>query len=218
MFFWKKQRKEKDANQKLDLQEKVKKEAVQKMKLHQEKMAQQIQQQIQSEIQKAADEQKEQLAEILKMQQQMQKSLRKSMESVEDLADTIEDAVSQKEETIDSSSELALCNVLNIYMEQLWLLEDTLSEDDEWKKQFAIMKQKRQAIERLAAVQQTGNPGEQFDYRFHEILQTEDTTKEAKEGVIAKMYAPGLVYHGEVMKKAKVCVYRRMKDEQNNRN
>ena len=174
MFFWKKQRKEKDANQKLDLQEKIQKEAVQKMEIHQEKIAQQIQ----TEIQKVADEQKEQLAEILKMQQQMQKSLRKSMESVEDLADTIEESVTQKEKQPDSSSELALCNVLDVYMEQLWLIENTLSEDDEWKKQFAIMKQKRQAIERLAAVQQTGNRGEQFDYRFHEILQTEGTAEE----------------------------------------
>lgn len=213
MFFWKKQRKEKDVNQQLSLQEKKQKEALQKIEVHQEKIAQQIQQQIQSEIQKAAEEQKEQFAEILKMQQQVQKSLRKSMESVEDLADTIEEAVSQKEEKIDSASELALCNVLDIYMEQLWMLEDALSEDDEWKKQFAIMNQKRQVIERLAAVQQTGNPGEQFDYRFHEVLQTEDTVEEAKEGVISKMYAPGLVYHGEVIKKAKVCVYRRIKDE-----
>ena len=135
------------------------------------------------------------------------------MESVEDLADTIEESVSQKEEPLDTSSELALCNVLGLYMDQLWLLEDALSKDDEWKKQFAIMNQKRQSLERLAAVQQTGNPGEYFDYRFHEILQTENTTEEAKEGVIAKMYAPGLVYRGEVIKKAKVCVYRRMKDE-----
>lgn len=209
MFFWKKQRKEKIANQQLSLQEKIQKETVQKIEIHQEKIAQQIQ----TEIQNAAEKQKEQLSELFEMQQQMQKSIRKSMESVADLADTIEEAISQKEEQLDTSSELALCNVLGLYMDQLWLLEDTLSKDDEWKKQFAIMKQKRQSLERLAAVQQTGNLGEQFDYRIHEILQTEDTAEEAKEGVIAKMYAPGLVYRGEVIKKAKVCVYRRMKDE-----
>lgn len=209
MFFWKKQRKEKDADQKLNLQKKIQKETIQEIEIHQEKIAQQIQQ----EIQKVAEKQKEQLSELFEMQQQMQKSIRKNMESVEDLADTIEESVSQKEEQLDTSSELALCNVLGLYMDQLWLLEDALSKDDEWKKQFAIMNQKRQSLERLAAVQQTGNPGEHFDYRFHEILQTENTTEEAKEGVIAKMYAPGLVYRGEVIKKAKVCVYRRMKDE-----
>ena len=209
MFFRKKQRKEKDANQKLNLQKKIQKETIQEIEIHQEKIAQQIQQ----EIQKVADEQKEQLSELFEMQQQMQKSIRKNIESVEDLADTIEESVSQKEEQLDTSSELAMCNVLGLYMDQLWLLEDALSKDDEWKKQFAIMNQKRQSLERLAAVQQTGNPGEHFDYRFHEILQTEDTAEEAKEGVIAKMYAPGLVYRGEIIKKAKVCVYRRMKDE-----
>ena len=209
MFFWKKQRKEKDADQKLNLQKKIQKETIQEIEIHQEKIAQQIQQ----EIQKVAEKQKEQLSELFEMQQQMQKSIRKNIESVEDLADTIEESVSQKEEPLDTSSELALCNVLGLYMDQLWLLEDALSKDDEWKKQFAIMNQKRQSLERLAAVQQTGNPGEHFDYRFHEILQTENTTEEAKEGVIAKMYAPGLVYRGEVIKKAKVCVYRRMKDE-----
>ena len=213
MFFWKKQRKEKDADQKLNLQKKIQKETIQEIEIHQEKIAQQIQQEIQTEIQKVAEEQKEQLSELFEMQQQMQKSIRKNIESVEDLADTIEESVSQKEEPLDTSSELALCNVLGLYMDQLWLLEDALSKDDEWKKQFAIMNQKRQSLERLAAVQQTGNPGEYFDYRFHEILQTENTTEEAKEGVIAKMYAPGLVYRGEVIKKAKVCVYRRMKDE-----
>ena len=72
-----------------------------------------------------------------------------------------------------------------------------------------MMSQKRKQVGSLAQIQETGTVGEPFNYRLHDIIKTEETDQETVDGNISRVYAPGLLYQGQVIKKAQVCVYKK---------
>lgn len=154
------------------------------------------------------------LEEMKQEQTDMQKFLRKRMETLDDFLDELQEEKEIKEEKEQTENAAAgrekkLCQLIAIYSEQLHTLEEILSEKEGWKEQFSIMKQKRNPFCGLAQIQETGNAGEVFDYRLHEIIETKETDQEEQEGMIAKVYVPGLIYQGKIMKKAQVCVYKK---------
>ena len=71
-----------------------------------------------------------------------------------------------------------------------------------WHKQFRMMSQKRKQVGSLAQIQEIGTVGEPFNYRLHDIIKTEETDQETVDGIISRVYAPGLLYQGQVIKKA----------------
>lgn len=154
------------------------------------------------------------LEEMKQEQIDMQKFLRKRMETLDDFLDELQGEKEIREEkeqaeNVAADREKKLCQLIGIYSEQLHILEEILSEKEGWKEQFAMMKQKRNPFCGLAQIQETGNAGEAFDYRLHEIIETKETDQENQEGVIAKVYVPGFMYQGKIMKKAQVCVYKK---------
>ena len=154
------------------------------------------------------------LEEMKQEQTDMQKFLRKRMETLDDFLDELQEekeieAEKEQTENIAADREKKLCQLIGIYSEQLHTLEEILSEKEGWKEQFFMMKQKRNPFCGLAQIQETGNVGEVFDYRLHEIIETKETDQENQEGVIAKVYVPGFMYRGEIIKKAQVCVYKK---------
>ncbi|MBD9200272.1 MAG: nucleotide exchange factor GrpE [Prevotella sp.] len=78
-----------------------------------------------------------------------------------------------------------------------------------WHEQFRMMSQKRKQVGSLAQIQEIGTVGEPFNYRLHDIIKTEETDQETVDGIISRVYAPGLLYQGQVIKKAQVCVYKK---------
>lgn len=157
---------------------------------------------------------KRMLEEIKQEQTDMQKFLRKRMETLDDFLDELQEEKeieAEKEQTENAATdrEKKLCQLIGIYSEQLHILEEILSEKEGWKEQFSIMKQKRNPFCGLAQIQETGNAGEAFDYRMHEIIETKETDQENQEGIIAKVYVPGFMYQGKIMKRAQVCVYKK---------
>ena len=154
------------------------------------------------------------LEEMKNSQLEMQKFLRKRMETLDDFLDELQEAKEteeEKEKTENAAAdrEKQLCQLIGVYSEQLYTLEEILSEKEGWKEQFSMMKQKRNPLCGLAQIQETGNVGESFDYRLHEIIETKETDQESREGMIAKVYVPGLMYQGKIIKKAQVCVYKK---------
>lgn len=152
-----------------------------------------------------------------KMQQQqmeMQKFLRKKMETLDDFLDQLEEEKETQEEAEElrkeaSEREIQLCQLIGIYSEQMHTIEALLADKEGWNEQFLLMGKKRKQLCGLAQIQETGNIGEPFDYRLHEIIKTEETDQDKLEGIISQVYVPGILYRGKIIKKAQVCVYRK---------
>ena len=159
---------------------------------------------------------KSQLIKSESSQEETGKLLRRQTETINDFLDEMQEEREEEEEKgtalkAASDREKKLCELIGIYEEQLHLLEEQLVSSDGWKDQICLMRQKRKQAGKLAQLQETGEEGEPFDYLLHEAVETADTEEEKQDSCIAKVYTPGFVYQGKVMRKAKVVVYRRRK-------
>lgn len=163
------------------------------------------------------------LEELAAGQGELQKTARRQTGSFEDLLEEIEEqkeasreAETQRKEA--AARETALVNAACFCMEQLHLLEMGLVREGRteeearqggaWRKQFAIFSRERGQVCALAGIQETGVLLEPYDYRIHEGIETEETGNMDWNGKVAKVYQPGFVYRGKVLKKAQVSVYR----------
>ncbi len=163
--------------------------------------------------QESADTKKA-LDEMQRQQMEMQKFLRKKMETLDDFLDQLEEEKETQAEAGElhkeaCEREMQLCQLIGIYSEQMHAIEGLLADKEGWNEQFRLMDQKRKQLCGLAQIQETGNVGEPFDYRLHEIIKTEEADQDKPEGIISQVHAPGLLYQGQVIKKAQVCVYRK---------
>lgn len=154
------------------------------------------------------------LADLQNEQMEMQQFLRKRMETLDDFLDELQEEKETKDETKDiqnaaADREKELCQLICIYSEQMHALEESLSDKEGWKEQFSMMRQKRNQFCGLAQIQETGNVGEVFEYHIHDIIETERTDQEKMEGIVSKVYSPGLLYQGKIIKKAQVGVYKK---------
>ena len=154
------------------------------------------------------------LDRIQNEQVEMQNFLRKKMETLDDFLDQLQEdkeADDELKELQEKSSEREkkLCQLISIYSEQLHTIEEFLSDKEGWHEQFRMMSQKRKQVGSLAQIQEIGTVGEPFNYRLHDIIKTEETDQETVDGIISRVYAPGLLYQGQVIKKAQVCVYKK---------
>lgn len=154
------------------------------------------------------------LADLQNEQIEMQQFLRKRMETLDDFLDELQEEKETKDETEEirnaaADREKQLCQLICIYSEQMHALEESLSDKEGWKEQFSMMRQKRNQFCGLAQIQETGNAGEVFEYHIHDIIETEHTDQEKMEGIVSKVYFPGLLYQGKIIKKAQVCVYKK---------
>lgn len=75
---------------------------------------------------------------------------------------------------------------------------------DAWNRQFEIVAACLKKELRACGMEETGEDGEIVDFEIHEVLSASDTEDEQLEGRVAKVFAPGCVYHGNVLKKASV--------------
>ena len=154
------------------------------------------------------------LDRIQNEQAEMQNFLRKKMETLDDFLDQLQEEKEADDEIKElqkksSEREKQLCQLISIYSEQLHTIEEFLSDKEGWHEQFRMMSQKRKQVGFLAQIQEIGTVGEPFNYRLHDIIKTEETAQETVDGIISRVYAPGLLYQGQVIKKAQVCVYKK---------
>lgn len=160
------------------------------------------------------------------MMETSQKAYRKLSNAVEDFMETLQEGNEeqrqlQQKESDASEREYKLLQLLSLYQEQLGLVEQWITEQDQegqeisktameaWKQQYIILKGKIETESRLCAIENIGMEGEQVDYRLHEILQAIEPDAKDQEGTIAKVCSRGLIYHGNVLRKARVAAYRK---------
>lgn len=161
-------------------------------------------------------------------QREKEKWIRRQTESFEDLLEEL-----QEEQTGQHAAErllkeyelreqgllaLAVCQ-----REQMDLLERQIQKDSSqsaekrtaWVRQFDVMNREAQKFMRSCEMEEVGNAGEPLDYDIHEILSLVDTEDDQQAGTIAEVFCRGRFYHGSLLKKAQVAVYKKRADAGN---
>lgn len=148
----------------------------------------------------------------------IERQLKRHSEAIEDLLDeqgSHETVIQRYEQLIKESGEREnmLLALLCRYQEEFGLIEEKLCDMDQqhaedWRDQLSLFRKSLESEMRQCAIVETGRPGELVDYRYHEILDAEDTDEAERNGTVAHCYRPGCTYHGRVFTKAQVRVYR----------
>ncbi len=189
----------------------------------------------QQELLKLQKERDGDVQQLLTGQDALTKNLRRQMNSFQDLADELEERFqTEQAEKTGQDREKTLVQAIQICAGQMHLMEQSIrdleagqrfrpEEAEAWNRQLTLLRSERKTALELAGVQEIGAVGDSFDYRLHEILapveiltdtQREQLGSEPREGQIVQVYQPGLIYMGEVIKKAQVAVYRCPADSQ----
>lgn len=171
-----------------------------------------------------------QTKELLRMQQQMNDQIEKNHKAVRGLSDSVEDFLDsmQEEEKGQRQSqqmledagkrEQKLLELVQLYQQQMELFEQWITGQNReagetareaWQQQYAMLKGRIQTESTLCAIELTGVSGEPVDYRLHEVLQAVEPDSREQEGKIDKVYSQGMLYHGTVIRKARVTAYRK---------
>lgn len=146
------------------------------------------------------------------------RQLKRHSEAIEDLLEqqgTQETVIERYENQIREGREREnmLLNLLCRYQEEFGLIEEKLRDMDrqhaeDWTDQLSLFRKSLENELRQCAIEETGRTGESVDYRYHEILDVEDTAETALDSTVAHCYRPGCIYHGKVITKAQVRAYR----------
>ena len=149
------------------------------------------------------------------------KLLRRQSGSLEDILEELqhqgedkENVKKQLQEMRDRENALIeLCCILAGQKEMILrqiLAEGTFPENVRagWQRQTELMKQEAEKYERQCAFREIGECGEKVDYECHQILSVCAAAEEEQSGTVAQVYAPGYSYHGQIIKKAQVSVYK----------
>ncbi len=150
------------------------------------------------------------------LRKESDRQLKRHSEAIEDMLEenkAQEAAVEQYEHQIREAEkrENALLSLVCQYQEDFSLLEAKLGvsgSDQGWAEQFALFRRALAGELKQCAMEETGAPGEAVDYRCHEILEVVDTDEEGLDNTVARMYRPGCIYHGQVVRKAQVAAYK----------
>ena len=195
----------------------------------------QIKSVIQEVVAEAFMRQKQELSRMQEEQQkhfdeQMKEQLEKNHKAVRGLSDSVEDFLDSMQEEEERQRQLhqqqeearkrkqKLLELVQLYQQQMELFEQWITGQPQetgeaarkaWQQQYAMLKGKIQAESMLCAIELTGVSGEPVDYRLHEVLQAVEPASREQEGKIDRVYSQGMLYHGTVIRKARVTAYRK---------
>ncbi len=150
-----------------------------------------------------------------------EKQLSRQSASVEDLIDEFQEYRSEQEASAKTRAEAEkrerqLLKLAVLQREQFELMRNALLEGSglteeaklSWSGQLSMMDRDASKAMALCGVQETGCEGEAFDASIHEILQVSPAPEQSLDGRVARVYSKGILYRGQMLKKAKVEVYR----------
>lgn len=139
-----------------------------------------------------------------------QKKCELAAENVQELIESHEEAFLSKEKIVSKEKLLAGC-ILN-YEEALYQMARIIRQSGaaapEWTKQLDILiKQQHNKIGELD-LSIIGSSNAPVDFRLHEIVGIKETVHLENKDLICEVIVPGLIYQGEVLKKAKIIAYK----------
>lgn len=148
--------------------------------------------------------------------QKNQKDFKRLSQTVEDFLEELQEEQDREHEEIKcqketSEREAKLLALVQLYQEQMELLEQWIYKDGSasWRQQYDMLKGRIEAEKSVCAIESVGKAGEYVDYRLHEVVEAVGADTDGQEGTVAQVYRPGMLYHGQVLKKAQVQAYKR---------
>lgn len=178
---------------------------------------------LQQHGQELSRQQAEAADRIIKTEEKNQKALRSLSDTVEDFLDTMQEqdevqSQFRQQQKAAGEREHRLVELLGLYQEQMelagqWITEQGNEQSREsleaWKQQYAMLEGKIKTESRFCTIEDTGTVGEPVDYRLHEVLQAVEPDTKELEGTVARVCSRGMLYQGNVIKKARVIAYRK---------
>ncbi len=163
-------------------------------------------------------------ANIMKLSESFEKAekqLSRQSASVEDLIDEFQEYRSEQEASEKTLAEAEkretqLLELAVLQREQFALIRNVLLEGSglteeaktAWSGQLSMMDKDASKAMALCGMQEAGSEGEIFDAAIHEILQVSPAPEQSLDGRVSRVYSKGILYHGQILKKAKVEVYK----------
>lgn len=148
--------------------------------------------------------------------QKSQKDFKRLSQTVEDFLEELQEEQDRAHEEIKcqketSEREAKLLALVQLYQEQMELLEQWVYKDGSasWRQQYDMLKGRIEAEKSVCAIESVGAAGEYVDYRLHEVVEAVGADTDGQEGTVAQVYRTGMLYHGQVLKKAQVQAYKR---------
>ena len=128
-------------------------------------------------------------------------AIEEMLEEWEDLRKDTEDS----RECREAEKNLALLSWENY--EQLRILGNAAKGNEAWERQLALAL--RKSLEEMAKLNIAVIAAwqEPVNYELHEVIVTAETQEESRHGTVKETFESGLIYKGEVLKKAKVCAW-----------
>ncbi len=134
--------------------------------------------------------------------------------ALEDCLDALEEQQEEQKESRKQIRKLEaeqekLLKLLSVYREQLWGMKQYAQQNaPEWLSQLELMEKAAEGARLSSGIAWIEEAGVQVDYALHEVIEARAVSEEEKDMRVAQVYSPGMLRHGEVIKKARVAAYR----------
>ena len=158
------------------------------------------------------------MEELLQVQQKKQENV---SNAVEDLLDEWSERNELAEEYKEQLEYREECTKQFLSLVQLLLLQNRLLQNEiermysqndtglqAWKQQAELLEQQTRNAMSQCQIQLFGAEGQAVDGACHQVLEAIDTDDPTKHSRIAKVHEPGILYQGNVIKKATVTAYK----------
>lgn len=158
------------------------------------------------------------MEELLQVQQKKQENV---SNAVEDLLDEWSERNELAEEYKEQLENREECTKQFLSLVQLLLLQNRLLQNEiermysqndtglqAWKQQAELLEQQTRNAMSQCQIQLFGAEGQAVDGACHQVLEAIDTDDPTKHSRIAKVHEPGILYQGNVIKKATVTAYK----------
>lgn len=196
----------------------ISKDQLEKLKEEQEIYYQKLAQDLKSKQKEMYESWSSHLEELLQNQQKKQNNLSDAVEDLLDewnernqLAEEYQEQLSTEKQR--SQQFLSLIQLLFVQNQLLQTeISKTYNDNSEtshaWKQQLDLFRQQIQNSMLQCELQWIGEEGELVDGSCHQVLDVIETTDPEQHSHIAKIHERGLMYRGDVIKKATVTAYK----------
>ena len=155
--------------------------------------------------------------ELHRGNEQMKEQVSRHNANIDNLIDVIDEKLeelteSRKQRMRQHEQEMNMLALVEEYARLLFTLERTLCaapDGDAWKEQFKIMEASISGKCGLCGISLIRESGMLVDPNIHEISGTEEVLSDEDHGKVLTVLEPGIIYMGEVRKKAKVIAGKR---------
>lgn len=166
------------------------------------------------EVQEAGKEIGKEMQEVGKEVQSIGKEVSKHNMTLEDTLDGLEQQSEEEKESREQLFRLKkeqeqLLLLIGAYEEQIWNMKNFAGEYEEaFGNQLELMQRVLKSYRLPCGISMITEPEGKVDYQLHEVIEVIDTAEDERDQTVARIYSPGYLYKGRVVKKAKVAVYK----------